>query len=394
MKRAIIFTSIALSAAHAQQSVPAPTRDGNSALVRLSQEDAGALARVRALAKERDAKKAEAEKRKAGGHPTNTVPPDQVRRRPDSSRAQRQLYGTTQTFPGLQTAAPGTLGSEARGTPGRELTTDELSAVRRVLDRGLIPAEQLHKLVAEIRYGPEGAEYRETLRREAADAKRRYDETMAEVAERQRQARAPRWANLPAGERARLEREERESAARVAESNARTAATIGAEKRASDLAEYLKRRREIEDKHNDAMAALETQRVPRKPQQPPTWTPRAGSREELFFVLLSCIRSGGLKIIGKDGVFLGDVSTDKVSPNSVSNTIGKYGSEIAQDSVFNTIGRYGSSISGTSATNTIAQDPPALHYKGKFVAHLSANQVKVPRISLTLLKAALELLEE
>jgi len=112
-----------------------------------------------------------------------------------------------------------------------------MSAVQRALERGLMPEEELDKLVGRIRYGPEGDEYRRTLQREIAEAQQRYDETMADLAQQQRERAATARPNLPAGERARLEREERESTARIGETEARTAGLRGTEQRAGAAAD-------------------------------------------------------------------------------------------------------------------------------------------------------------
>jgi hypothetical protein len=109
-----------------------------------------------------------------------------------------------------------------------------------------------------------------------------------------------------------------------------------------------------------------------------------------FDVLVTMIQTDKLIIMADDGTFLGRVSTDEYATDSISNSVGRHGSEVRRESVFNEVGRYGSSVSSESANNDIASNPPKLLYKGEFVAYLSANELKTPRVSLEKLMAAVE----
>jgi hypothetical protein len=88
----------------------------------------------------------------------------------------------------------------------------------------------------------------------------------------------------------------------------------------------------------------------------------------------------GAVIVADDGEFLGKVSTSSTDPQSIGNTIGRFGSEIARTSIFNQIGRYGGEISRMSPFNEITSVPPKIFRGNTFVAYLTVNQIKTPRI--------------
>lgn len=67
---------------------------------------------------------------------------------------------------------------------------------------------------------------------------------------------------------------------------------------------------------------------------------------------------------GRTGKYLGNLSSNTMDPNSVSNPIGRYGSSISPDSINNPIGRYGSSISLDSPNNPLATNPPEIRHGG------------------------------
>jgi hypothetical protein len=86
-------------------------------------------------------------------------------------------------------------------------------------------------------------------------------------------------------------------------------------------------------------------------------------------------------------VYLGCLSCLPTAPDSVYNTIGKYGSEISPSSVRNPISLYGNAISPTSACNVLASEPPVLVDRtGKYYGELTMNELRTKR---TTLKAAL-----
>lgn len=88
----------------------------------------------------------------------------------------------------------------------------------------------------------------------------------------------------------------------------------------------------------------------------------------------------GASIVAQDGQFLGIVSTDKYDSDSINNPYGSYGSEYSSTSIFNDYSRYGSKYSSLSAFNSIASKPPMIYKDGKFIAYLTINTTKTPRV--------------
>ena len=66
------------------------------------------------------------------------------------------------------------------------------------------------------------------------------------------------------------------------------------------------------------------------------------------------------KIIGRDGTYLGRLSTNPYLPDSVTNPYGRYGSPYSPDSITNPYGVYGSPYSPYSPTNPYATSPPLI----------------------------------
>lgn len=89
----------------------------------------------------------------------------------------------------------------------------------------------------------------------------------------------------------------------------------------------------------------------------------------------------GCSIVAADNEFLGIISKNPIDAISILNVIGKHGSQISSVSIFNPIGKYGSEISALSPFNEIASTPPKMFNKeGKFVAYLTKNALKTPRV--------------
>jgi hypothetical protein len=88
----------------------------------------------------------------------------------------------------------------------------------------------------------------------------------------------------------------------------------------------------------------------------------------------------GATIIAEDGQFLGKITSNSIDSQSIINDIGRFGSEISSTSIRNTISRYGSTISSLSPFNDIASTPPRIYKNGEFVAYLTTNRIKTPRI--------------
>lgn len=64
----------------------------------------------------------------------------------------------------------------------------------------------------------------------------------------------------------------------------------------------------------------------------------------------------------KTGKYLGELSTNQYSPDSVSNPYGRYGNRYSPDSINNPYGRYGSRYSNDSPNNPYATNAPAIRY--------------------------------
>ncbi len=79
-----------------------------------------------------------------------------------------------------------------------------------------------------------------------------------------------------------------------------------------------------------------------------------------FFFVLPAFADTPFLIDGRTGKYLGNLSTNKYDPNSVSNPYGRYGSEYSPDSINNPYGRYGSQYSNDSVNNPYATNPPRI----------------------------------
>jgi hypothetical protein len=86
---------------------------------------------------------------------------------------------------------------------------------------------------------------------------------------------------------------------------------------------------------------------------------------------------GNAYLVGADGTYLGTLSSNSVDPDLITNTIGRYGSDISPTNILNDIGRFGSTISPDSAYNTIASDPPRIVIGRSVFAYLTKNSIKL-----------------
>lgn len=75
---------------------------------------------------------------------------------------------------------------------------------------------------------------------------------------------------------------------------------------------------------------------------------------------LNPFTTGGAKIVGQDGTYLGRLNANPYDSESVANPYGRYGSPYSPTSVNNPYSRYGSPYSTLSATNPHALQPPVL----------------------------------
>ncbi len=99
---------------------------------------------------------------------------------------------------------------------------------------------------------------------------------------------------------------------------------------------------------------------------------------------LSRTQRGNILLFGdtNNRVFLGCFSCNEVDPDSVFNTVGKYGSAISPTSIKNRIAKYGSSISPYSACNELASHPPVVvDEKGNYYGELTINRLRTKRVT-------------
>jgi hypothetical protein len=95
---------------------------------------------------------------------------------------------------------------------------------------------------------------------------------------------------------------------------------------------------------------------------------------------LSFTELEGAIIVADDGQLLGKITTNSIDHSSVINSIGPYGSSISSTSMFNSIGKYGSDISRLSPFNDITSSPPRIFKGERFIAYLTTNKMKKPRV--------------
>ncbi len=82
------------------------------------------------------------------------------------------------------------------------------------------------------------------------------------------------------------------------------------------------------------------------------------------------------------GEYLGEYSSNQLDPDSTSNPIGRYGSEISPSSINNPIGQFGSPVSPNSVNNPLATDTPKLYSQdGKYLGKVSSNTLDTDSIS-------------
>ena len=98
----------------------------------------------------------------------------------------------------------------------------------------------------------------------------------------------------------------------------------------------------------------------------------------------------GALIIAQDGQFLGKITRNSADRDSITNTVGPYGSEVSSTSIFNSVGKYGSEVSSSSPFNSVASTPPRIFKGDKFVCYLTVNTVKQPRVDPHLLEGWLK----
>jgi hypothetical protein len=71
----------------------------------------------------------------------------------------------------------------------------------------------------------------------------------------------------------------------------------------------------------------------------------------LIALAITAIAAGPPMIFSSDGKYLGNLSTNDMDQNSVSNNMGRYGNDLMPNSIRNNVGRYGSDTSQFSPNN-------------------------------------------
>ena len=89
----------------------------------------------------------------------------------------------------------------------------------------------------------------------------------------------------------------------------------------------------------------------------------------------------GCIIIAEDKQYLGMITKNEFDSDSILNEFGMYGGKFSRTSIFNEFGQYGGEFAQRSPFNQFTANPPKIFTKGGvFVAYLSANIAKSPRI--------------
>lgn len=89
--------------------------------------------------------------------------------------------------------------------------------------------------------------------------------------------------------------------------------------------------------------------------------------------------SGKIMLFGgaNHSTYLGCLSCNEYSAESVFNEFGTHGSQYSSASIFNSFGPFGSKYSATSACNPYASDPPVIvDSTGKYYGRLTVNRAR------------------
>ncbi len=78
-------------------------------------------------------------------------------------------------------------------------------------------------------------------------------------------------------------------------------------------------------------------------------------------------------LIANDGTYLGLISSNQYSSNSIINSYGTYGSKYSSKSIFNEYGRYGGAYSSQSPFNNYTSTPPRIFLGNTFIGYLTTN---------------------
>jgi len=113
---------------------------------------------------------------------------------------------------------------------------------------------------------------------------------------------------------------------------------------------------------------------------------RTDTNLTLDYLLKSIDNLEGALILSQDDVFLGKISKDHYSNDSISNSYGNHGSGYSSNSVFNKYSKYGSKHSNLSSYNPVASKPPAIQKDGKLIYYLTVNKTIPLRLNPALLE--------
>lgn len=86
-------------------------------------------------------------------------------------------------------------------------------------------------------------------------------------------------------------------------------------------------------------------------------------------------------VFADDGQFLGKVTTDRFSSDSIANEFSRYGSSFSSTSMFNQFGTYGSEFSSLSPNNPFANRPPVIFIRDRPAIYVTANSARTPRLT-------------
>lgn len=85
------------------------------------------------------------------------------------------------------------------------------------------------------------------------------------------------------------------------------------------------------------------------------------------------VRRQELFLLAQDGQFLGLLTANRYTPDSVMNEYGSYGSKYSSTSIFNQYGQYGSRYSSYSPFNPYTSTPPRIILRGREFGLLTSN---------------------
>jgi len=83
--------------------------------------------------------------------------------------------------------------------------------------------------------------------------------------------------------------------------------------------------------------------------------------------------------------FLGCLTCDAITSDSVCNNLGRHGNSLSATSIWNPLGQYGNQLSRLSPWNVIASTPPAIvDGDGKFYGFFTVNPTFRQRTQISL----------